>query len=242
MGKIYGYCRISRNTQNIQRQINNIREAFPEAIIYEEAYTGTKLEGRKKFQYLLKKVNPGDTIVFDSVSRMSRNAEEGWKTYKTLADQNVNLVFLKEPMINTDTYNVIQDKKIDINVDTGDKAVDTLLGKQIDALNEYIVTLQRRQLYMAFKQAEDEVKHIQQLTKDGLKRAKAEGKRVGGNLRSNGTKIEHYTVKKKDTAKEKIKKHNINFDGTLTNEETWILAGISKNTFYKYKKELEREV
>ena len=38
---IYGYARISRPTQNIDRQIRNISEYAPTAKIIAEAYTGT---------------------------------------------------------------------------------------------------------------------------------------------------------------------------------------------------------
>ena len=44
----YGYCRISRKTQNIERQVRNIIESYPAAHIVKEAYTGTKIEGRKE--------------------------------------------------------------------------------------------------------------------------------------------------------------------------------------------------
>ena len=53
---------------------------------------------------LLKLVKEGDTIVFDSVSRMSGNADEGFNAYEELYNRGVSLVFLKEPHINTDTY------------------------------------------------------------------------------------------------------------------------------------------
>ena len=49
-------------------------------------------------------------------------------------------------------------------------------------------------------------------------------------------------VKKELPAKEIIRKHNKAFGGTLSNEETWKLAGISKMTFYKYRKELLQEM
>ena len=49
-------------------------------------------------------------------------------------------------------------------------------------------------------------------------------------------------VKKAIEAKEKIKRYNKDFEGTLNNEETWKLAGISKMSFYKYKKELLAEL
>ena len=83
----YGYCRISRKSQKIERQIQNIKKDFPNAIIFQEAYTGTKITGRKEFNRLLSKVTFGDTIIFDSVSRMSRNAEEGISLYFDLFDK-----------------------------------------------------------------------------------------------------------------------------------------------------------
>ena len=38
--KIYGYCRISRRGQNIDRQERNILAAYPEAMIRKEIYSG----------------------------------------------------------------------------------------------------------------------------------------------------------------------------------------------------------
>ena len=101
---IYGYCRISTDKQNIERQIRNILKAYPKAEIWQEAFTGTKTEGRKKFEQLMKIIKSGDILVFDSVSRMSRNAEIGFQIYQELYDKGVELVFLKEPHINTTTY------------------------------------------------------------------------------------------------------------------------------------------
>ena len=75
---VYGYVRISTKKQNIERQIRNIKERYPDAVIVSEIYTGTKYQGRQEFEKILKRVRSGDAIVFDSVSRMSRNAEEGF--------------------------------------------------------------------------------------------------------------------------------------------------------------------
>lgn len=101
---IYGYCRISTNKQNIERQVRNILAAYPSAIIVKEVYTGTKFQGRKELDKILKTIRPNDTIVFDSVSRMSRNSDEGYTLYEELFNKGITLVFLKEPHINTDTY------------------------------------------------------------------------------------------------------------------------------------------
>ena len=79
----YGYCRISTPRQNIDRQIRNIKAEYPDAVIFKESYTGTKLD-RPEWNKLMRKLKPGDRIIFDSVSRMSRCAEDGIALYKEL--------------------------------------------------------------------------------------------------------------------------------------------------------------
>ena len=80
---IYGYCRVSTKHQRITRQVTNITELYPEATVIKEFYTGTT-QNRPRWEWLMKQIRAGDTIVFDSVSRISRNAEEGFKDYKML--------------------------------------------------------------------------------------------------------------------------------------------------------------
>ena len=94
---VYGYCRISTPQQNIERQVRNIAAAYPAAHIVREVYTGTACQGRRELDKLLRIVQEGDTIVFDSVSRMSRSADEGCALYETLYKRGVNLCFLKDP-------------------------------------------------------------------------------------------------------------------------------------------------
>lgn len=89
---IYGYCRISTSKQSIERQHRNILGVYPKAIIVDEVFTGTKIYERKEFNKLLKRVKIGDTIIFDSVSRMSRDSEEGYNLYEELFDKGIELV------------------------------------------------------------------------------------------------------------------------------------------------------
>lgn len=233
---IYGYCRISRKTQNIDRQVRNISEAFPTAKISKEEYTGRKIQGRKELNKILKQVRPGDTIVFDSVSRMSRNASEGFQLYQELYDNGINLVFLKEPHINTSKYQEALRNQINITVTTGDQATDILMKSIIDALNTFRQNLVRKDIELAFEQAQKEVDDLRQRTIEGIETARRNGKQIG--LAKN-TKLQ---TKKSIEAKNIIHKHNRTFGGNLTNEETWRLAGISKMTFYKYKDELIAEM
>ena len=177
--KVYGYARISRKQQSIERQIRNIKEAYPSAVITQEAFTGTKLEGRKEFEKILKAVKPGDMIVFDSVSRMSRNAEEGFALYQSLLQKEVDLVFLKEPHINTSVYREAADKQIEM-IQTGDDATDELLAAITAGINRYMLRLAERQIQLAFDQAQKEVDDLHQRTKEGIATARLAGKQIGG--------------------------------------------------------------
>lgn len=90
MNRYFGYARISTPQQSIERQIRNILAAYPQSEIIREVFTGTKFQGRREFEKLLKKLNAGDTIIFDSVSRMSRDAEEGFTMYEDLFSKGIN--------------------------------------------------------------------------------------------------------------------------------------------------------
>ena len=225
---IYGYCRISSKKQSIERQIRNIKNDYPEAIMVEEVFTGTKTYERRKFQNLLKKLKPGDTVVFDSVSRMSRDAEEGFKLYEELYHKGINLVFLKEPHINTDTYKNTLASSVPL---TGTE-VDFIL----EGINKYLLALAKEQIKLAFLQAEKEVQDLRQRTREGLITAKLNGKQVGC---VKGTKL---TTKKSIEAKKQILKYSKDFEGTLKDTEVMKLIGISRNSYYKYKRELNTEM
>ena len=224
---VYGYARISRSTQNIDRQVRNIKEYNDTAIIFKEAYTGTTQE-RPQWKKLLNKVKSGDTIIFDSVSRMSRNAEEGFTEYQQLYNLGINLVFLKEHHIDTATFKSALSQQIEL---TGNEIAD----EYIKATNNVLMILAKQQIRLAFEQAQKEVDDIHNRTSEGLKTAKINGKRVG---RKQGETV---TTKKSVAAKQIILKHSIDFGGSLTDKEVMqMIGGISRNTYYKYKKELKQ--
>ena len=58
---------------------------------------------------------------------MSRNASEGFELYKKLYEQGINLIFLREPHINTATYKEELKKQINFDISTGDGATDNLM-------------------------------------------------------------------------------------------------------------------
>jgi len=234
----YGYCRISTSKQNIERQERNILEQFPNAHIVRETFTGTKISGRKDWNKLYKlAIQEAQTenvrIVFDSVSRFSRNADEGCELYEDLFNRNITLVFLKEPHINTDVYKQALQNQIEIKLNTGNKATDEFINNIIEALNKYTIDLAKAQIRIAFEQSEKEVMDLHQRTSEGIKTAKLNGKQIG---RIKGNK---YTTKKETAAKEIILKNSKDFNGTNSDSEVMKIAGISRNSYYKYKAELK---
>ncbi len=224
---IYGYARISRKEQSIERQIRNIKTYSNKAVIVQEAFTGTKMN-RPEWNRLYKKVKCGDTLVFDSVSRMSRNSEEGVETYFELFDRGVKLVFLKEAYINTDTYADNLKDKIELQGTDEDEI--------FKGLNNYFRKLAAKQIRIAFEQSEKEVKDLHQRTKEGIETARLHGKQIG---QCPGKVL---VVKKKAPAKEKIMKYSKDFKGTLSDLECIQLIRISRNTYYKYKRELKEQM
>lgn len=230
--QIYGYCRISTPQQNIERQVRNILAVYPTAHIIREVYTGTTYQGRKELDKLLHIAQPGDTIVFDSVSRMSRNSDEGCQLYSELYARNINLYFLKEPHINTETYRQTIQRQISTQLQTGNAATDSFVSAVIAALNKYTVDLAKEQICLAFAQAQKEVDDLHQRTKEGMLTAKLNGKQIG---QQPGRKL---NIKKAVTSKEAIRKYSRDFDGTLCDADCMKLIGIARNTYYKYKREL----
>lgn len=240
----YGYCRISTRKQDITRQERNIKAAAPEAIVYSEEYTGRKIS-RPVFDKLLERVKAGDTIIFDSASRMSRDAKEGFSLYERLYTAGVNLRFLNEPYIDTDTYK----STVSAVAMTGTDA-DIIL----EAVNRYLLKLAERQIEQVFAQAQKEADDLSTRTKQGLVTARNAGKHIGIEA---GAVL---TVAKAAPIKALIAARCRDFDGTDTDADTMIyLAGatvtykdsrgkeretsakLSRNTYYKYKAEIAAE-
>lgn len=221
---VYGYCRISTQKQSIERQIRNIKAAHPEAVLFQERYTGTTLD-RPEWRKLRRKLRAGDVVVFDSVSRMSRDAAEGFSLYKELYDAGIELTFLKEPHIDTAVFRETAKNSVPL---TGTD-VDFIL----EGVNRYLLALAERQIEIAFRQAEKEVTDLRQRTIEGLETARKNGKTLG---RPGGRT---YVTEKERRASEQILRLSKAFGGSNSDTEVIAITGISRNSYYKYKSKLK---
>ena len=225
MSIIIGYCRVSTRKQSLTRQIENILAAFPSAEIRTEKYTGTTTD-RPVWSKLCKAVEAGDTIVFDEVSRMARNAAEGFNVYQELFSRGVNLVFLKEGHINTAVYAEAAAVKAHA---TGDRDLDETL---IAGINAYLLRLAKRQIQIAFDAAQSEVDHLHARVAEGMK-ASGAGRKIAAS-RTGKT----YETPKAKQCKADIKRLSRDFDGCLSDTDVIKYLGISRGSYYKYKNQL----
>lgn len=108
---IYGYARVSTMTQSrdgnsLEDQTAALEQYGCQAIIT-EAFTGKTME-RPKFQSLVTKLQPGDTLVVCKLDRFARTAIDGVQTVRDLFDRGVRVHILNMGLIeNTLTGNLI---------------------------------------------------------------------------------------------------------------------------------------
>lgn len=234
---LYAYCRVSTERQSLKRQMDNILSArdgaYRDAKFFMDKATGSTLD-RPEWAKLHRRLKPGDTVVFDSVSRLSRDAEAGTALYQELYARGINLIFLNEPHCDTDCYKKAAAASVPA---TGNEIADVY----IEATNKVLMILASQQIAIAFEQAEKERLDICQRVKDGMRAAKLAAAEQGVEKRyglRTGTKL---VTRKSVAAKEIIRKHSRDFDGTLGDADVIKLAGISRNTYYNYKSQLREE-
>ena len=94
-----GYARVSTQDQNLDRQLDNLAAAGCERI-FNEKMTGTKSD-RPELKTMLLTLRPGDTLVIDSFSRLSRSTKDLLDLVEKLTSMGVHLVSLKENLDTT---------------------------------------------------------------------------------------------------------------------------------------------
>lgn len=182
-----GYARVSTSDQNLDRQLDLLKENGCENI-YQEKMTGTKAN-RPEFEKMLATLREGDTLIVESFSRLSRSTKDLLETVEKLTTMGVNLISLKE--------------QLDTTTATG-KLMLTMLS--------------------ALSQFERDI--IAERTKEGLKAARARGRKGG----------------RKPVGNEEIKRKAIALyeANAMTNPEIAKVSGVSTATFSRWVAEYKR--
>lgn len=235
MCKIYGYVRVSTIQQKTERQINNIKGFESDAIIISEKQSGKDIENRAEFKKLLSKVKSGDTIIFDEVSRMSRNADEGFSLYMELMNKGIFLVFLKERHIDTDEYKRRTQKHIE-KVSSSNKKMDNLINGILELVAEFEQENLKDNIRLAFEQAEHERQFLIKRVTEGKATSEKKQGRPKGSTNESTDKADHI--------KQIIRDYSKDFEGKYSDAKIMreVLQNTSRGTYYKYKKELQEEM
>ncbi|MGE6619395.1 recombinase family protein [Bacillus mycoides] len=152
--KKFGYVRVSSKNQNEERQIENMKYlGIGDRDIFIDKQSGKNMK-RENYQMLKRLARTGDTIVFDSLTRLGRSMNDVLEEFRYYEQQRINLQFIKEPFINV---NYSGESTNDVIQQAVQKATLTILS--------------------AF--AEKERNDIKQRQAEGIALAKKQGKPLG---------------------------------------------------------------
>lgn len=102
MGKVYGYARVSTQEQNLNRQLDALREfGVPDKRVFADKASGRDFN-RPSYRRLMKKLSQGDVLVIASIDRLGRNYQEIIREWRVLTlDKGVQMVVLDMPLLDT---------------------------------------------------------------------------------------------------------------------------------------------
>ena len=135
--------------------------------------------------------------------------------------------------INTSVFDTTRNNLLKIDIDTGNEAVNCFFKGNIELINDFLMALAEEQIKAAFNQSEKEVTDLHSRISQGIREAKRNGTQIG---LIKGTAL---TTKKSIQCKAIIKKHAKDFGGTLDDPDVMKLCGCSRNSYYKYKREIK---
>lgn len=101
VGQIVGYARVSTLEQNVSRQVKALEVECDK--IFVEKVSAAKTENRPQFQEMLRYLREGDVLQVTSADRLARSTRDLLDIVQSLKDRGVQVEFLDNPALNTDT-------------------------------------------------------------------------------------------------------------------------------------------
>ena len=152
----------------------------------------------------------------ESIAFLGDTPSEIIQNFRNLHIQYISLVFLQEQHLNSKNLNRIYMNHID----------------SYDLLWEVF----ENQILATLRQIDNNYDLKKRQIQDGIKKAKGKGVPIGGKPGM------QYKTKKADMAKQKILEYSKDFNGSFSDSECMERIGLSRNTFYKYKRELKQKI
>lgn len=92
---IYGYSRVSTNSQDWQSQLTKLEMNGAEEI-YREKYTGTKRNGRKELRRLLDNIQPNDKVLVTKIDRLARSIVDLRQIIQDVINKGASIQFIED--------------------------------------------------------------------------------------------------------------------------------------------------
>ena len=103
MSPTYGYARVSTVDQNLDAQIEKLKEAGCQTIRSEKV-SGTSRNGRSELDTLMEFLRDGDTLMVTRVDRLARSTRDLANIVHELEDRGVRLKATEQPFDTGDIY------------------------------------------------------------------------------------------------------------------------------------------
>jgi DNA invertase Pin-like site-specific DNA recombinase len=153
--KKFEYVRVSSKDQNEERQIENMKYlGIEDRDIFIDKQSGKNMK-RENYQMLKRLARTGDTIIFDSLTRLGRSMNDVLEEFRYYEQQRINLQFIKEPFIN-----------VNYNGESTNDVIQHAVKKQL-------------LLFFACLRRKKERNDIKQRQAEGIALAKKQGKQLG---------------------------------------------------------------
>lgn len=217
MANYFSYMRISTREEREMQRYNRQEKALEKYVqehgielkdVYQfrDDISGKSFENREDWNKLEKLLQPGDTIIFKDITRFTREAENGYKKYMELLNNNINLIFIDNPTISTDYIKTM--------MGIAQRQENRIAKKSLNDTIELLILVE-------LDRAEREREIIVQRIRDGLKASDKKAGRKPGQLDKLTDELQAdivlYLADRSIKAVDLMKKHNI-----------------SRNTFKKY--------
>ena len=107
--KTIAYCRISTNQQDLEKQKHLLLEFAQQNQwlineFIEVEVSSQKNQQQRKIDILLKKLEQGDRLLVAELSRLGRNMLETLNIINTLAEKEIQIVFVRQPELSTNNH------------------------------------------------------------------------------------------------------------------------------------------
>ncbi len=103
----FGYARVSTEEQNLDRQIDALKEMGADEIV-EEKMTGTKAD-RPQLIRLMDKLRKGDTVLITDLTRISRSTKDLLNIVDNIKSKGANIKSKKDTWLDTTSDNPYND-------------------------------------------------------------------------------------------------------------------------------------